>query len=198
MEDRNQEVYEKLARLQILLQRHQMQSRTERGLFTDSARGQGRVLAMLRMQPEISTKDLSFLLGIRQQSLNELIKKLEGSGLVERVPSEADRRVMIVRLTEKGRQESPTDSSRPDILSSLSQEEQELFIAFVDRILASLESALGADEIDDFEAWANAMRERVGEEAFAQMVSMRGGFGGKPDSSTGSPHDDADGQADDA
>lgn len=51
-------------------------------------------------QAEIrSFADLSYLLGIRQQSLN----KLEKSGYVERRPSEADRRVMVVHLTEKGK-----------------------------------------------------------------------------------------------
>ncbi len=55
-------------------------------------------------QAEIgSFADLSYLLGIRQQSLNEPLNKLEKSGYVERRPSEEDRRVMVVHLTEKER-----------------------------------------------------------------------------------------------
>ena len=94
MDDLYTGIYEKLSTLQWLMKRRQMFSQAEAGPFADATRGQGRVLAMLKIQPEIATKDLSYLLGIRQQSLNELLNKLEKSGYVERRPSEADKRVM--------------------------------------------------------------------------------------------------------
>ena len=46
---------------------------------------------------------MAYLLGIKQQSLNELLKKLEKSGYVKRKPSKEDKRVMIVCLTEEGK-----------------------------------------------------------------------------------------------
>ena len=45
--------------------------------YGDSRRGQGRVLAILKMQPEISQKELLYLLDMRPQSLGELLSKLE-------------------------------------------------------------------------------------------------------------------------
>lgn len=63
-------IYEKLSTLQWLMKRRQMVGQAESGPFADSTRGQGRVLAMLKIQPEITTKDLSYLLDIRQQSLS--------------------------------------------------------------------------------------------------------------------------------
>lgn len=77
MENIYLEVYEKLTRLQWSLHKQQIFAHAEYGPFADTSRGQGRVLAILKMKPEISTKDLAYLLGIRQQSLNELLNKLE-------------------------------------------------------------------------------------------------------------------------
>ena len=91
MDDIYTAIYEKLSTLQWLMKRRQMFSQAESGPFADSTRGQGRILAMLKIQPEIATKDLAYLLGIRQQSLNELLNKLEKNSYVERRPSEKDK-----------------------------------------------------------------------------------------------------------
>nr|WP_288753248.1 MarR family transcriptional regulator [uncultured Anaerostipes sp.] len=50
----------------------------------------------------MATKDMAYLLGMKQQSLNELLKKFEKNGYVKRKPSKEDKRVMIVCLTEEG------------------------------------------------------------------------------------------------
>lgn len=167
------ELYEKLSRLQWLLHRSHQQSRMGDGPFADPSRGQGRVLAMLKLQPEISSKDLSYLLGIRQQSLNELLNKLEKSGHITRVPSEEDRRVMLVRLTDKGLEEEQASADRSDIFSCLNADEQEAFGSYLDRIIAAMESQMGPDE--DMEDWMAAARTRMGDEQFQQLMSMRRG-----------------------
>lgn len=97
------DLQEKLLKLQWLIQRQRMQEHMENGPLADPTRGQGRVLALLKLQPDISTKDLSYLLGIRQQSLNELLNKLEKNGLVTRVQSEDDKRVMLDKADRKRR-----------------------------------------------------------------------------------------------
>ena len=103
MDDMYTVVYEKLSTLQWLMKRRQMFSQAQSGPFADSTRGQGEILPWLKIQPEIKTRELAYLLGIRQQSLNELLNKLEKSGYVERRPYEKDKRVMVVHLTEKGK-----------------------------------------------------------------------------------------------
>lgn len=174
------ELFEKLVRLQWLLQRQRMQGHAGRGPCADPTRGQGRVLAMLKLQPEISTKDLSYLLGIRQQSLNELLNKMEKSGYVERVPSEADRRVMMVRLTEKGRAEEQADTDSPGIFNCLSHEEQEAFGNYLDRIIAALEEQIGAEpDKEEWEGWIQTARSRMGEEQFERLMAMRCGPDGQ-------------------
>ena len=76
----------RLHRLQHLLRRrhHEQHGPHGAGRLGDATRGRGRVIAALQMQSPIPTRELAYLLDIRQQSLNELLKKLEGDGLVER------------------------------------------------------------------------------------------------------------------
>jgi len=176
MENNYIELYEKLSRLQWLLQRNHLQNHSEHGPFADPTRGQGRVLAMLKIQPEISTKDMSYLLGIRQQSLNELLNKLERAEYVIREPLEADRRVMMVKLTEKGKAEQPADTDYSGIFDCLNSEEQAMFGNYLDRVIAALENQIGMED-DDMENWMKEARERMGDDMFDRFAGMRGGFG---------------------
>ena len=182
MDDMYTVVYEKLSTLQWLMKRRQMFSQAQSGPFADPARGQGRILAMLKIQPEIKTRELAYLLGIRQQSLNELLNKLEKSGHVERKPSEKDKRVMVVHLTEKGKRIQQPETDYQEILDCLSLEELQQFGEYLDRIIA----AFGIQEVDDSKEdsitdWMEQARERMGEEQFEQLMSMRerafGSFG---------------------
>lgn len=184
MDKTDWELYEKLSRLQWLLQRHHLQTHAQRGPMADPTRGQGRVLAMLKLQPEISSKDLSYLLGIRQQSLNELLNKLEKGGYITRSPSDADKRVILIRPTEKGKHEQPESMDFTAIFGCLNQEEQAAFSEYLDRVIASLENLLG-DDADEAAAsdWEKSARERFGDERFEFLRTVRP-FHHRPD-----PHD---------
>ena len=52
------------------------------------------------------TKDIAYLLNIRQQSLNESLKRLEENEYIKRTPSPEDKRIMIVNLTDKGQEKA--------------------------------------------------------------------------------------------
>lgn len=178
MEDTNRELYGKVFYLQRLLQRSRMQMREERGPMADTSRGQGRVLAMLQLRDGISTKDLSYMLDIRIASLNELLLKLEKAEYIVREPSEDDKRVMIIRLTEKGRAERREKSEKmPDLFTVLTAEEKEMFGVFLDKIIAELEEKLG--ELDE-EAMMRMrdVREKMGEEVYNKLRMMKRGFKG--------------------
>ncbi|MGO3796481.1 MAG: MarR family winged helix-turn-helix transcriptional regulator [Pauljensenia sp.] len=89
-------------RLGRLLMRHEHITRS--GRHGRSARiGQGRVLALLALREPLGQKDLAYLLGVRPQSLSELLGKLEHAGLVSRERDESDRRSTLVSLTAEGR-----------------------------------------------------------------------------------------------
>lgn len=141
-------LWEKLSQLQYLLRRRPMGRRA--GPTADTTRGQGRILAFLKLQDGIRTKDLSYLMDIRISSLNELLAKLEKSGYILREPSEEDKRIMLIRLTEKGRAAEQPEPEQADLFRCLSPEEQETFGSYLDRIIAALEAELDQADPQDY------------------------------------------------
>ena len=67
------------------------------------APGQQRVLTVLSRHDSMSQRDLLEEMGLARATLSELLTRLEEKGLVERTRSKADRRVIIVSLTKKGK-----------------------------------------------------------------------------------------------
>ncbi|WP_310828710.1 MarR family winged helix-turn-helix transcriptional regulator [Paenibacillus pedocola] len=171
----NTELYEKLAKLQWLLQRKHFRTHTAVGPMADTSRGQGRILAFLRMKDGISTKDLSYMLDIRVSSLNELLAKLEKAEYITRKPSETDKRIMLIYLTSKGQTEEEHEIDSGDIFSCLSQDEQAIFGEYLVRVSTALEEELGTDvERDEMASWMEAAKERIGAEELEKLMSMRG------------------------
>lgn len=129
-------------------------------------RGQGRVLALLKLNPEISQKELTFVVGMRPQSVGELLKKMEEKEWITRTPSEEDGRVMIIHLTDLGKAEAEKIGERP-------QFDDELFTDFT------------ADEKAEFSRLLSKLNdqltEKIGElpegEGFGGFGGGRGGFG---------------------
>ena len=154
------ELYEKLMRLQWLLHKQHIRDYTDGGLLSDTTRGQGRILAALKMRDGISTKDLAYLLGLHVASLNEMLAKLAKSGYVTREPSEQDKRVMLVKLTDRGRTEEQSDAPDfGDIFDALTEDEQDAFGKQLDKVIAALGEKLGFDE-DEAEWLTTAVAER--------------------------------------
>lgn len=107
-------------------------------------RGQARVLTMVSMQEGINQKDLAFLLGIRPQTLGEMLQKLEAAGLVQRAKSETDGRAIEVTLTDEGRARAAEIAERralaaADIFAVLSDEEKEQLAVILDKLGAELD-----------------------------------------------------------
>lgn len=142
---------EKTGRLARLMHRYVKLNTEAHGGIGDPLQGQGRVLAMLQAKPETTQKELCFLLGMRQQSLSELLSKLEEKGFVERQKSEEDGRVTLVKLTDEGKAAVPDlDELDPDeeVFGILDAETKEAFESAVDTVSDSLKEkllALGDD-----------------------------------------------------
>ena len=85
-------ITEQLQQLQMLMHRTSFHSFMGAGKAHNPHRGQGRVLAILKMKPEISQRDLTYLLGMSKQSIAQLLDKLEKSGYITREPSEEDKK----------------------------------------------------------------------------------------------------------
>lgn len=142
----------------------------------DPYRGQGRVLSLLKMQPEMSQKELSYLLGIRPQSMGELLAKLEENGYITRTPSAEDRRAMEIKLTDEGASVAASNEQRraqelaaDEMFQCLNVEEQENLASYLDRIIDTLKETLAGEQPDFLEQMSRP-----------DCIDNRGmGFGGR-------------------
>lgn len=152
MEDTGKELMGRLDRLYWLLHKQQRRKYTKTNPVSDPTKGQGRILAMLKLQDAISTKDLAFLLDIRVSTLNEMLSKLEKGDYIMREADPSDRRVMLVRLTDKGRNAQQSENTPPaDIIDCLDDQEQTNLCDYLDRLIAAIENELEPDSEDFFE-----------------------------------------------
>jgi DNA-binding MarR family transcriptional regulator len=141
MENNEQELMEKFYQLMWLLRRNMMGHLRDRGPMGEPFQGQGRILSLLKLKPEISQKELAHILNIRSQSLGELLAKLERSGYITRTPSEVDRRGMDIRLTESGKAVSEKEvepAHQESFLDCLSEEEQSTLSNYLERLIKNL------------------------------------------------------------
>jgi DNA-binding MarR family transcriptional regulator len=164
-------ITEQLGHLQLLMHRTSFHAFMHGGRAYNPHRGQGRVLACLKMKPEISQKELIYLLGMSKQSLAELLSKLEKSGYITREPSESDRRVMTVKLTEEGMKATDDagdeTSEAEKVFDCLNDGELAAFSEYLGRIIRRYEEQFPGE---DFE------KQRKIIEAF--MAHHDHGFGG--------------------
>ena len=147
----NEPLDRKIGRMEMLIHRYYEADAHRNGGFGDPLRGQGRVLALLAAKPSTTQRELSYLLDMRQQSLSELLAKLEEKGFVTREKSAEDGRVTVVQLTEEGAQAAPSPEQmqmRPDALECLSDEERAQLEALTDKVCASVEEKLRQMGID--------------------------------------------------
>ena len=146
-EPREYSLAQKAERMGRLMHRYYTLSARNQGAIGDPLRGQGRVLALLAVKPETTQRELSFVLDMRQQSLSELLAKLEEKGFVTREKSAEDGRVTVVKLTEEGAAAAPTANdmgNQVDALDCLSDEERAQFEELIGKVTTSLEEKLVA------------------------------------------------------
>lgn len=149
----------------------------------DTTRGQGRILAALKLKDGIATRELAYVLGIRVPSLNEALSKLENAGHIVREPDPRDRRVQLITLTDSGRaltnQMGEGEPEGDNIFEVLTEQERANLNDYLDRLIVRMHEDLPDLEADRQE-WEKAARERMGDDAFeawAAQAQERGGFG---------------------
>ncbi|MGI6535807.1 MAG: MarR family winged helix-turn-helix transcriptional regulator [Eggerthellaceae bacterium] len=113
------------------------------------SKGRGRILSLLQLKDGIKTKDLAKILDIRVSSLNELLAKMEAAGLIERRQSEADKRVMLIYLTEKGANaELEEEPDEIDLFKGFTDAEIEQLSGYTNRLVENAESGFDPEEIE--------------------------------------------------
>lgn len=168
---------DKLLGLMHAMQRYHIFIHRHASRLQDASRGQGRILALLKMQGNMTTKDLGYLLGIRQQSLNESLKRLESQGYIVRQPDRKDRRIIRINLTDKGKNVKQIKDNNEDVLAGFSNSDLHQFGSYVDRLRKAYEQHLSAEYdprdvemADEMEDHMEAMRERMGADHFDEMM----------------------------
>ena len=163
MDEIKNQLTEQLLQLDSLLHRCLRRSRGKDRSSIHPRKGQGRVLSLLKLQPEIEQKELGYLLNMSRQALAELLGKLEKSGYITRVQSEKDRRSYIITLTDAGREALPTENAKRDdgeeieaIFDCLNEDEQRSLSGYLERVIAALEEQFKDDE----NGYAEFVRER--------------------------------------
>lgn len=184
MKNEKQKLNETFMDLLYLIRKYHMLTHQHGGPLADTSRGQGRILAILKLKPEMTTKDLSYLLGIRQQSLNEMLKKLEKEGYISRNPSPKDRRVMLISLTEKGKAVKQIADDNSGMLDDFSEEELRDFNKYLTQLCKAYnkkikEITTPEDEakFDEFYQRIEKMREKMGDEELRKFMQNNSPFG---------------------
>lgn len=155
MDQERKHLSEHFFHIGMLLHRYQTEAARENGPMGSPYKGQGRILAILKLKPEISHRELSYLLGISTQSMSELLRKLESKGYVKRVPSEQDRRSMNIILTEEGKRAvdqaggfDEHDTER--IFDCFSEEEKETFKQYLERLEQAIIGLLDPEHAEGY------------------------------------------------
>ncbi|MDR0569601.1 MAG: MarR family transcriptional regulator [Clostridiales Family XIII bacterium] len=158
-------VAEQLQQLQMLMHRTALHGFAG-GRGRNPHRGQGRILALLKIKPEISQRELTYLLNMSKQSLAELLAKLEKSGYVTRKPSEDDKRAVTVALTEEGAAAANGfDDEAPEaaaMLDCLDEDELAAFSGYLARVIKKYEERFPDEDFEERRRMMEAFMSRHG------------------------------------
>ena len=108
--------------------------------------------AIINMQGPVSQSDVARRLRVEGATVTRMVDLLSKEGLVERSPHPSDRRVNLLRVTEKGEGELRRifrvyDTARSELLSEFAQEEIAQVHLLTGKMLAQLDmmSSIGPD-----------------------------------------------------
>lgn len=79
-----------------------------------SVRGKSRILFLLKKKDGLKNSEIVEILDIKPSSVSLQVQALEEEGLVERRESESDKRVSLIFLTKKGKEEIEVGSEKTD------------------------------------------------------------------------------------
>ena len=152
MSEKELVLVEQFMRLHWLIPRYVHQYHKTSDPFANSYSGQGRVLRLMQRKQKATQKELAEILGMRSQSLGELLEKKKKKGYILRSQSKTDKRVVEITLTELGKTARPEVNNGEfnyEIFSCFSDEEQEQLYDYFSRMIAHLEQLCAAGQVDN-------------------------------------------------
>lgn len=141
----------------------EQKSKMDQSKINNLSRGQGRVLAILKKKDNITTKDLAILLGISISALNLLLNRLKKSGFIVKEPSKEDKRVFLIKLTEKGRDFTIEPSVDYNIFDCLDENQKQEFNSSLNSIIKEVLDDIKQQNPEKFEKTTQKRNELVKE-----------------------------------
>jgi DNA-binding MarR family transcriptional regulator len=107
--------------------------------------GQPKFLALIKQYEGVTQKELAELHGVKPATITGLLVKLEANQFVKRVPDEADKRILRVYLTPKGRKlaehsEKFVIDLTEKMFQGFTEEELQMFLSLSQKIIQNLQS----------------------------------------------------------
>jgi len=114
---------------------------------------QMRILSFFNERDVVYISEISRVLGMSLQSVNNMVHRLEDRGYVERSKNSSDKRLSDIRLTEKGRMGFQAFRNEQfevisEILAGIDPVEQKLLAATVETAAAILEKTADRETTD--------------------------------------------------
>jgi len=111
-------------------------------IFNES---QNRIVIFVDKFGPISQKDLLSKMNMQPGSLSELVGKVEAAGLIEKKNSQADKRIHLLQITEKGKKqalefEKQQEEMTEKLFEILSEEQKESLLQNLEFLLAHWEA----------------------------------------------------------
>lgn len=144
----NEILFHKLYFINELLEQKSKMNQSE---MNNLSRGQGRVLAILKRKDSIPTKDLAIILGISVSGLNLLLTKLEKNGFITKEASKEDKRILLIKLTEKGRAFRLKPSVDYKLFDCLNNNQKQEFDSHLNSIIEEILKDIEKENPEKFE-----------------------------------------------
>ena len=141
----------------------EQKSKMDQSKINNLSRGHGRVLAILKKKDNITTKDLAIILGISISALNLLLNRLKKSGFIVKEPSKEDKRVFLIKLTEKGRDFTIEPSVDYNIFDCLDENQKQEFNSSLNSIIKEVLDDIKQQNPEKFEKTTQKRNELVKE-----------------------------------
>lgn len=114
--------------------------------------GQGRIFFTLWQEDSIPMRELAQKTGLEKSTLSRMVERMEEAGLVERLHSDGDRRMVIVRLSSssrdmKGSYEAVSAEMATLYYRGFNEAEMDAFEGYLERIYANLSRAMDGGDI---------------------------------------------------
>jgi len=111
--------------------------------LTDLNPAQGRIMFVLWREDNISIRELSKRTLLSKSTLTSMLDRLEKTGFIQRIPSQKDRRKILIKLTNKYKafQDKYIDVSRDMTkiyYNNFNEQEINEFESYLERILNNL------------------------------------------------------------